>query len=269
MTIALTAPTGHIGTKVLAAATTPIRPLGRKTAVRFDFGDPSTFAAAFDGVRTLVFISPPEKGQTARDNAVVDAAKAAGVTHIVRLSGFHANEATTRFMAHHDAVERHIRASGIAWTFVRPTFFMENLLALSQAIAAGRYPAPTADAPMSQVAVADIAAVILAVANAPEKHRGATYELTGPSADRGSAIAATLAEATGHAVDFVDVPEDAFRANMLGHGMDPWSVEGIVEAFRKVRAGDATEITGDVQRVLGRAPIAFPDWARANLRASR
>jgi len=284
MTIALTAPTGKVGTALLTEASQrqiPIRALVRdakrlrvaaNAAVSFDFADRTTYARALEGVRTLVLISPPFPGQADAESAVVDAARAAGVAHVIKLSGMAANDAASLFGEELRAVEAHIRASGLAWTLVRPTFFMENLLTLAAPIASGTYPAPTADARMTQIAVADIAAVLLTVATEPDRHRGAIYTLTGPTADRGDEIAIRLSEAIGHGIRFVDVPEDAFRQNLLRVGADAWHAEGVVKAYRNVRAGGAMEITDDVRRVTGRAPIDFAAWAQrhsAMLRSQR
>jgi uncharacterized protein YbjT (DUF2867 family) len=116
------------------------------------------------------------------------------------------------------------------------TFFMENALGLGATIAAGTFPAPMADARIGQIATADIAAVMLAVAADTAAHRGATYALTGPAAYTGDEIAAALTEAAGHRVRYVDVPENASRQGLLDAGLDVWSADGLVEAYRVVRA---------------------------------
>ncbi len=265
MTIALTASTGKIGTAFLTEARKlelPVRALSRRGELPFDFTDPTTYGRALDGARTLVLVSPPQRGQEAHDVAVIDAARKAGVTHVVKLSGYRADEGLTRFAREHRTGEEHLRTSSLEWTFVRPTFFMENLLPLAGSIGAGTFPAPLGEAPMTQVAVADIAAVLLAVAQAPASHRRAIHSLTGPTADRGEDIARILAAAAGYPVRYVDVPEEALRRNMTAAGHDAWNVEGIVEAYRNVRAGGVSTVTDDVRRVTGRAPIDLASWAR-------
>jgi uncharacterized protein YbjT (DUF2867 family) len=284
MTIALTASTGKIGTALLNAATATaarerdltFRALARDPArlrssageVRsFDFTEPATYGAAFEGVETLVLVSPSSPRQGATDIAVVDAARKAGVRHVIKVSGEAADRATTRFGGQHQISESHLRATGDGWTIVRPTFFMENLLGLGAAIAAGTYPAPTGAARMSQIAVDDIAAVLLAIVTSPERHRGATYTLTGPAASTGDEIAAALAAARGHDVRHVDVLEDAFREDLARAGLDPWTLGGLLEAYRRVRSGEASNLTDDVTRLTGRAPMDLATWARAHATA--
>ena len=116
--------------------------------VPFDFADRSTYARALDGVDTLILVAPSTPQQVETESAVVDAARAAGVAHVIRLSGAGAEHGGNRFAEQHRAVERRLSSSGIPATIVRATFFMENMLGLAAPIAAGTYPAPTADARM-------------------------------------------------------------------------------------------------------------------------
>jgi uncharacterized protein YbjT (DUF2867 family) len=122
---------------------------------------------------------------------------------------------------------------------------------------------------MGQVAIIDIAAVALEVAANPAAHRGATYTLTGPAAYTGDEIPAALSEAAGHRVRYVDLPESAFRQSLLDAGLDTWTTDGLIDAFRLVRAGGTAAISEDVRRVTGRAPLDFASWARAHADAFR
>jgi len=209
MNIAMTAATGKVGTAILAAAGArklAIRALVREPSrlkgpasatARFDFADRATHAPALASVDTLILISPSTPEQVLQESAVIDAARAAGVRHVIRLSGAGAEHGGNRFSDQHRAVESHLRESGLHATILRATFFMENALGSAAPIAAGTYPAPLGNARLGQIAVADIAAAALAVAVASEAQR-ATYTLTGPAAYTGEEIASALSEASGH-----------------------------------------------------------------------
>jgi uncharacterized protein YbjT (DUF2867 family) len=281
MNIAMTAATGKVGTAILTAAQErklPIRALVRNAArlrvtasatIPFDFAERTTHARALEGVDTLILISPSGPQQVEQESNVIDAARAAGVGHVVRLSGTGAEQGGNRFADQHRALERHLSSSGLATTILRATFFMENALGIAGAIAAGTYPAPTADARMGQIAIADIAAVALAVVSAPAAHRGAVYTLTGPAAYTGEEIASAFTKATGHNVRYVDVPENAFRESLLGAGLDTFTADGLIEAYRLVRAGGTAATTEDVRRATGRSPIDLATWARNHAQAFR
>ena len=279
MNIAITAATGKVGSATLAAAQArnlPIRALVRDAArlsvpassiIAFDFADRATHARALEGVDTLVLISPSTPEQVQQVSAVIDSARAAGVGHVIKLSGTGAEQGGNRFAEQHRAIEQHLSASGMAATILRATFFMENALGIARAIASGIYPAPTADARMGQIAIADIAAVVLAVISEPAGHRGAIYTLTGPAAYTGEEMASAFSEATRRPVRYVDVPESAFRQSLLDAGLDGFTVAGLIEAYGLVRAGGTAATTDHVFRVTGRSPIDFAGWARSHAQA--
>jgi len=281
MNIAMTGATGNLGTAILTAAQAieqPIRALVRdaarvrvpaSTTAPFDFADRTTHARALAEVDTLILISPPTPQQVEQVSAVVDAALAAGVGHVIRLSGAGAEHGGSRFADQHREIEHHLRSTGVAATILRPTFFMENALGIAAAIATGTYPAPTADARMGQIAIEDIASVALAVARASAAHRGVTYTLTGPAAYTGDEIASAFSEAAGHRVRYVDVPENAFRQSLLDAGLDAFTAEGLIETYRLVRAGVTAGATDDVRRVTGRSPMDLVAWARTHAQAFR
>ena len=131
--------------------------------------------------------------------------------HIVKLSQLAADPGSpVRFLRYHAAVEQAIRASGLAYTFLRPNLFMQGLLGFRASIVAeGRFFAAAGDAKISAVDVRDIAAV--AAAALTEGHEGRTYDITGPEALTHAEMAERLSAALGRRVEFVDVPPDAMR----------------------------------------------------------
>jgi uncharacterized protein YbjT (DUF2867 family) len=155
--IALTAPTGKVGTAVLALARErklPIRALARDTArvrapagaaVSFDFSDRSTYARALEAVDTLILVSPSTPKQIEVDSAVVDAARAAGVTHIVRLSGAGAEGGGGRFAEQHRAIDRYVGANTGGATIVRATWAADGLVEAYRFVRAGGTAATTDD----------------------------------------------------------------------------------------------------------------------------
>ncbi|HYF26119.1 MAG TPA: NAD(P)H-binding protein, partial [Baekduia sp.] len=149
----LVGPTGTIGrplTQLLAAAGVPARGLVRDarkadglarrgiTPVLGAVEDAAALRAALDGVQRVFLLTPPgAQAMLDQQRTVVDAARAAGVAHIVKLSSIGADEAPTgaRIIDAHRAVERHIERSGMAWTFLRPHWFMDNELGQAPSIA--------------------------------------------------------------------------------------------------------------------------------------
>lgn len=115
------------GAEIRVAARSPGRVVdhGAADAVAFDFTDPATWAGALDGVRSMFFVRPPALGNVTRDLLpAVAAARDAGVEHVVFLS---LQGAERNRLVPHATVEAWLRASGLQWTFVRASFFCQNL----------------------------------------------------------------------------------------------------------------------------------------------
>lgn len=226
---------------------------------------------AFEDGKTLFLLTPPfpQMGESAR--GLVTAAKKAGISHIVKLSGMGADQGTIALAKWHRAVEVAIEKSGLAWTHLRPNSFMQNYLAFHAGAikAQGMFYAPLGDGAVSYVDARDVSAVAAAVLANPSAHAGKAYTITGPEALANQRVAAILSEVTGKNVTYVDVPEGAARDSMLKMGMPDWMAEALLELFAINKAGYTSAVTGDIKAVTGRAPRTFAAFARENAEAFR
>jgi uncharacterized protein YbjT (DUF2867 family) len=228
-----------------------------------DFDDEATLATALTGVERAFLLTPSTREAEARQRRFVDIAASAGVRHIVKQSQLHANvESPVRFLRYHAVIEEAIRASGMDWTFLRPNLFMQGLLMLAASIAIEhRFAIAAGDAGVSAVDVRDIAAAATAALTEPG-HAGKTYDLTGPAALTHAEMAAQLAHALDHPVEFLDLDEVTMREALRSHGMPDWMAEGLVEDYAHYRRGEASGIADGVQAATGKAPRAFATFAR-------
>src|SRR5436853_113198 len=97
--------------------------------VEGDMSRGDTLGPALDGVDRVLMISAPRMDMVETQNTFVDAAKAAGVQHVIKFSGLDARPDTTfPFGLMHKAIEEHLEKSGLAWTHLRPTGFMQEYL---------------------------------------------------------------------------------------------------------------------------------------------
>jgi uncharacterized protein YbjT (DUF2867 family) len=182
-----------------------------------DFDDPKTLRAAFDGVyrvfaMTTMSSGRGTEGETADGIAIADAAKAASVDHLVYSSVGGAERHTG--IPHFESkrrVEEHIEKSGIAATFVRPTFFYENLLVRPPSPEDGtvtvHLPLPDG-VPLQMVAVEDIGVVAAAVVIDPGRVPGGAVEIAGDELT-GSQIAATFGRQAGMPARYEPLELDA------------------------------------------------------------
>lgn len=143
-----------------------------------DLDDAKTFALALAGVERVFLLTGYTVGMLTQSKTLVDAAKKAGVRHIVHVGVFAESDTTDAHFAWHQMIEKYIEASGIAWTHLHPNMFME---ALTGAYLPKNYAYTTYwnDRRVGYIAASDIAAVAAKVlVDGPGRHAGKDYWLS-------------------------------------------------------------------------------------------
>jgi len=231
---------------------------------RGDLADPQSIEAAMEEVDRTFLASAPAPDQVALQSNVISAAKSAGVRHIVKLSAGSADAKSDRmFSKWHGATEDELKRSGIAWTILRPTFFMQNMLALAGMIKGGAIYQPTGSGKAAFVDVRDIAEVA-ASALTEKGHESKTYEITGPETLSYADVARIFSKVLGREVKHVDVPLQAARDGMIQSGMPPWLADGINELSQGMAEGKFDQATDVVQKVGHKQPITLEQFVREN-----
>ena len=232
--------------------------------VELTLGDDASVDAAVAGASALFVLTPLDPRQVELGQHLVDRAKAAGVKRVVKLSAIGADiEPGIQLGRWHRAVEKHIEASGLGWTFLRPNNFMENFFNYYGPDRDGVIYLPWGQAACSFIDGRDVARVA-ALALTTDGHEGKAYTLTGPAAFTIAEAAATIGEVTGRTVRYVDVPEQAARDAMLGLGMPAFAVDAMMELHAIDKAGHAAAVTPEVERLTGTAPRSFRAFAEAH-----
>ena len=276
--ILITGATGNVGkelTQQLLKAEQPVRILTRNVGkvpglegrIEIAVGDldkPETLRAALEGVERLFLVT----ASTEQDASVLRVARDVGVQHVVKLSTFEAvDPMMTEHVKWHQQREELIRASGLAWTFLRPTMFMSTALDWAKTIREeGVFYFPTGEGKIPAVDPWDVAAVA-AVALTESGHEGRAYALTGPEALSCGEMAEVLAEVLGKPVRYIDMPEKEARETMRKAGLPDYVIEGLIGTFAVVRAGRLGYCTKDVEMVTGRQPRNFEAWCCDHLAA--
>jgi uncharacterized protein YbjT (DUF2867 family) len=207
-------------------------------------------------------------GQAEAEINVVNAARAAGVRRIVKLSVWRAGDAGYAMAGIHRTVERAIEESGLGWTFLRATGFMQNFVThLGGSIrATGRIFQPAGDARLSHIDVRDIAAVAAEVLTT-DSHAGKIYELSGPEALSYGDAAAILSRVLDKRLEYVAVTDDAARATLLSAGVPAAYADMVIDLYRYYRTGAVATVSTAVKDITGRDPIRFEQFARDHLSA--
>jgi uncharacterized protein YbjT (DUF2867 family) len=276
--ILVTGATGKVGRHVVAALK------GRGTAVRItsrdpkkaagklgagveiieaDYARPDSLAPALAGVERLFLLCGANQRKAELEIGVVDAAKAAGVRHVVKLSVLDADErSSATVLRDHRRVERHIEGLGFEWTHLRPTLFMQHLLNHAGAIKAeGVIHAPLEDARVSVVDTRDIGEVAVR-ALTEAGHAGRAYDLTGPTAPSYGEIAAVFARVLGRPVRYESISAEEAHRHMRAAGSPEWHATVLGEIYALYRAGEGARVSDDVERVTGRKPRRIEDFIR-------
>ena len=272
--VALTGSTGRLGGRVaalLAHDDLSLRLVCRDASrapqvgaevVTATYGDGPAMQAALAGVRTLFLVSAAEDAERlAQHRAAVDAAAAAGVDHVVYTSFLGAApDATFTLARDHAATEEMLRASGMAWTFLRDALYADflPLMVGEDGVLRG----PAGDGRVAAVATDDVAAAAVAVLRDPAAHAGRTYDLTGPQALTLDEVAATVREVTGRQVSYVDETLEEAYASRAVYGAPDWQVDAWVSTYTAIAAGELATVSGDVERLTGRPATSLADLLR-------
>jgi uncharacterized protein YbjT (DUF2867 family) len=229
-------------------------------AIQFDFSKPETFGAALAGVECMFLMRPPAISDVRRYIfPAIDAAKQAGVKRIVFLSliGVEKNRVVP-----HYKIEQHILRSGLLYTFLRPSFFMQNLSTTHRDEISVRSEifVPAGRGKTSFIDVRDIAAVA-ALALTEDGHANQIYELTGDEALDYYQVADQLSVVLGRRITYQRPGLLNFVRRQRARGA-PWPFVLVMAGiYTTARLGLAGRLTGDVRRLLGRAPISFRQYA--------
>jgi len=270
MKVLVTTPTGKVGAelvKILKGRGAQLR-LGAHSpdktraafpgleVVRLDHQDAATHAGAVAGVDALYLASPgdfpsaPEKG-------LVDAAKRAGVKKVVKLGAMGVEQSDNPIRQ----VEQHVQGSGLPFTFLHPTWFMQNFTtSQAQAIRQGTLAEPAGDRKTAFIDACDIAAVAAEALLSPG-HEGKTYTLTGPELLSRQQVVEILSRVLGKKVTYQAITDEQFREAVKPF-LPPSYTELLSALYAGVRAGWTERQTDEVEKVLGRKPASFEQFAR-------
>jgi len=255
------------GVKVRAAARHPrmlALPEEHVEIMAMDLRNPSDLDRALEDAEKILYISPLDETMAEHAALMVERAQAQGVRHMVRLSALGVGSSRNITLAKvHGEVERIIRGSGIEWTFLRPNAFMQNFITYwGESIRKeNAFFIPQGQGRVSIIDARDIADVAV-VALTQAGHAGRVYELCGPEALSNNDIAESLSAVLGREISYRDIPAGEARSALIAQGMSEWMMNVIMELFEMSAADEAAEVNGEVERLIGRAPIRFEDFAR-------
>ncbi|MFG2824892.1 NAD(P)H-binding protein [Kitasatospora sp. NPDC048365] len=239
-----------------------------------DFDDPGSLTAAFAGVDRLFLNGPGaqavegEQPMVRRLSAVIDAARAAGVERVVKVSVWHAKAGGKLAEGAHWELDRRLARSGLPWTVLQPSGFLQNLLGPGAFTPDGRLIGRYGDAPVSHIDCRDIADCAEVLLTGPPRP-GETFVLTGPQALTDARLAERISAALGRPVGRVELSPDDLAASLAGQGVPDGFADDLAHLLREVAAGSLNEVTTAVPDLLGRPARTVDAFLADNLPALR
>jgi uncharacterized protein YbjT (DUF2867 family) len=230
--------------------------------VEIRVGDLGDISSALAGI-TDVFLLNSGPDLVIRDRAAAFAAKAAGVRHLVKLSTLDVGTGVGTG-SWHARGEHAVRESGVLFTFIRSAAFMSNALSWAHTIKSeGVLRTSTGNGKIAFIHPADIADVVVK-ALTTRAHDGEALVITGPQALTYGEMASRIGAAIGKTIRFEPISDEDARPNF-----DRAYADALVDIWRAIREGRLATVTDGIQKVLGRRPVTFDQWAEDNAGAFR
>lgn len=283
--IAVTGATGQLGRlvieqllnkipahEVVAAVRSPAKAEVLKqagVAVRLaDYNQPETLTAAFAGVDRLLLISSSEVGQrSAQHQAVIDAAKSAGVKLIAYTSLLNLDSSPLLLAHEHRDTEAALTASGVPFVLLRNGWYTENYAAsIAPALAHGAFIGSAGEGRIASAPRIDYAHAAANVLVA-EDQAGKVYELAGDQSYTLAEFSAEIASQSGKAVDYVNLSQQEFAAALKGAGLPAGLADMLADSDAGAAQGALFDNSHALSRLLGHVTGSYQQVITATLKS--
>jgi len=235
--------------------------------VFFDWDDPATYPGALAGTDRVYLVTPALRVRyAARVAEFLDQAEAVGTRHVTLLSTYNGDRAPREIDS--AAVEADL-ASREAFThsILRPAWVMQNFTDDHLPVINGTLAVPSGGGSEAFVDAADIAAVAAETLLAPRAHAGARYTLTGPQALGFGEVADIIASVIGRPIRYNDIGQEAWISGALAAGVPADYAVMLRWLTGTIIAGNGSVPTDDIEKVTGRPPATFHEFADRNARS--
>ena len=237
--------------------------------VEGDMSRRSSLGSALEGVDRALMISGPSMDLVETQCTFIDACKSAGVRHVVKFSGLDARPETTfPFGLMHKEIEGYLENSGLAWTHLRPTGFMQEYLREAPSIVhEGALYLSLGDVKLNPIDLVDVAKVGFLLLR-DGAHEGARLPMTGPEALTMTEVADRISRANGKTVRYVAVPPIARRQALIAHGIPPEFADALDrQVEERLKGGLESRVDLSTHELFNIRPTTFLEFAQRNAQA--
>jgi uncharacterized protein YbjT (DUF2867 family) len=232
--------------------------------VEGDMSKRSTLGPALDGVDRVLMISAPVMDMVETQSAFIDASRAAGVRHVIKFSGLDARPDTTfPFGIMHKEIEEYLEKSGLAWTELRPTGFMQEYLRETPSIIQnGAFYLALGGTRLNPIDLVDVAKVGFLLLR-DGGHEGARLHMTGPEALTMTEMADRISRAVGKTVRYVGVSPIQRRQALIAHGVPLEIAEALdKQVEERLQGGIESQVDLSTHRLFNVKPTTFQEFAQ-------
>ncbi len=233
-----------------------------------DYDKPESLRSAFAGADKALLISGNEINQrVVQHQAVIEAAKSAGVTLLAYTSILRADSSTLALVPEHKATEENIWASGLPYVFLRDGWYFENQTdQLGPAVQHGAMIGSAGEGRFASAARSDYAAAAVVVLT-EAGHENKIYELVGDTTYTLSELAAEVSKQAGKQVSYTNLPPKDYENALVGFGLPVFMAELLVDAEMGAARGELDSTSRDLHTLIGRSTVTLADAVAAALKS--
>lgn len=234
-----------------------------------DMSKKGSLGAALEGIERVLMISGPSMSMVETQSTFIDASKAAGVQHVIKFSGLDARPETTfPFGLMHKHIEEYLEKSGLAWTHLRPTGFMQEYLREAPTVIhQGALFLPLAETRLNPVDLADVGKIGHLLLR-DGGHTGERLAITGPEALSMGEIAERLSRAIGRTIRYIPISALDRRKALIAHGIPPEFVDALDrQVEERLKGGLESRVDLSTHRLFNLIPTTFFEFAKKNGKA--
>ena len=271
--IAVTGVTGNLGgmvSRLCKKNGIEVRNLARNVEKAEKLGFSNVFKSSYDksedtvksleGIEVLFMVSGSENPNRVQQHKdFIDAAKVAGVSHIIYLSFYNASKNSIFTLGRdHYATEEYIKESGFKYTFLRDNFYADFFVDLCREY--GEIKGPAGNGKVSAVVRSDVSEVAAKILENPGKWENQTLNMTGPEELSMTEIVKAVSEYFGKEIKYIEeTVEEAYESRKIWKA-EQWEYDSWVSTYTAIAENEQSGISNDIEKVLGRKATSLAEY---------
>lgn len=235
-------------------------------SVTIDYANVASLKKAMQGINTVFMVLPNHPDMVQWGKNIINAAKSAGVSHIVRSSGSLAKvNSSLKIIELLAATDQDLMTSGIDYTITSPQFFMQNFINFfADDYKNGTIYQPASDGKIGWLDLRDLGEVNGTILNNPEKYKGQNLTITGSENLSYAQAVQQMNEVLGKNAEYVAIPDEAAVNAMTGLQFPPFIIDLMISLNHTIVQGIAEEVTSTVESITGKKPVLFKQFVEDN-----